>query len=76
MSTDSRLKAILAIPFRWTRDWGGLLTNAFGVFAGGYAIWLILPGGDSDFKMLFTDAAMPIVSLLMTILAWRASRQA
>jgi PAS domain S-box-containing protein len=74
MSTDSRLKAILAIPFRWTRDWGGLLTNAFGVFAGGYAIWLILPGGDSDFKMLFTDAAMPIVSLLMTILAWRVSR--
>lgn len=74
MIIGSNMKAALLIPVRWTRDWGGLLTNALGLFAAGYAVWIILPGGDSEYKMFFTDTAVPVASLSMTLLAWRASR--
>ena len=74
MITNGNVRSTLLIPLRWTRDWGGLLTNAFGLFATGYILWLIFSGDDPNFKTLFTDSAMPTVSLLMTILAGRASR--
>jgi hypothetical protein len=59
---------------RWTRDWGGVLTILFGLWTVGYVLWLSFSGSDSDFKSLVTDAAMPAISLVMTALAWRASR--
>jgi PAS domain S-box-containing protein len=59
---------------RWARDWGGVLTILFGLWTVGYVLWLSFSGSNSDFKSLVTDAAMPAISLVMTVLAWRASR--
>jgi PAS domain S-box-containing protein len=59
---------------RWARDWGGVLTILFGLWAAGYVLWLSLSGSSSESQTLVTDAAMPAVSLVMTALAWRASR--
>jgi PAS domain S-box-containing protein len=55
-------------------DWGGLLTILLGVFAAGYELWLSLGHSSSDYKAIFTDAAMLPVTLVMTALAWRVSR--
>jgi two-component system cell cycle sensor histidine kinase/response regulator CckA len=56
------------------RDWGFLLTTLLGLFAAAYEVWLGFGHSSSDYKALFTDAAMPAVTLVMTALAWRASR--
>ena len=59
----------------WTRDWGGLLTVAAALFFVYYVLWLFVVQPTEQQKVWLTDLAQPAVSLLMTILAWRASRQ-
>jgi PAS domain S-box-containing protein len=59
----------------WTRDWGGLLTVAAALFVVYYVLWLFVVQPTEQQKVWVTDLAQPAVSLLMTILAWRASRQ-
>jgi len=59
----------------WTRDWGGWLTIALGLFFSGYVFWIFFIQPSEDNKILVTDLAQPLISLSMTILAWRASCQ-
>ena len=59
----------------WRRDWGGLLTIALGSFFIFYVIWIFLVQPTEENKTLVTDIAQPLVSLAMTVLAWRTSRQ-
>jgi hypothetical protein len=58
----------------WTGDWGGRLTVFSGLFFIYYACWIWLVQPTEQYKILVTDIAQPLVSLSMTILAWRASR--
>jgi PAS domain S-box-containing protein len=58
----------------WTGDWGGRLTVIFGLFFIYYVCWILLIQPPEQYKILVTDIAQPLVSLGMTILAWRASR--
>jgi len=44
------------------------------MFAVGYELWLGFSHSSADYKTIFTDASMPPVALVMTALAWRASR--
>ena len=57
----------------WTDDWGGRLTVIFGLFFIYYVCWILLIQPTEQYKILVTDLAQPLVSLGMTILAWRAS---
>jgi PAS domain S-box-containing protein len=59
----------------WQRDWGGVLSTALGVLFVGYVVWNFCFNPTDEHKTLVTDIAQPIVSLGMTILAFRASRQ-
>jgi hypothetical protein len=59
----------------WTRDWGGILTVSSALFFIYYVFWILLVQPTEGHKILVTDIAQPLVSLSMTILAWRASRQ-
>jgi PAS domain S-box-containing protein len=56
------------------RDWGGLLTILFGLWAVGYILWLSFSSSSSEHKTIVTDVAVLPVTLVMTALAWRASR--
>ena len=59
----------------WPRDWGGLLTVFAAVSFVGYVGWIFIVQPPDEQKTLATDLAQPMFSLIMTILAWRASRQ-
>lgn len=59
----------------WHRDWGGVLTTALGLLFVGYVVWNVCLGPSDETKTLITDIVQPLVSLGMTILAFRASRQ-
>ncbi|MDX6382577.1 MAG: two-component system, cell cycle sensor histidine kinase and response regulator CckA [Blastocatellia bacterium] len=72
-SNSGWLKTTMILP-KWASDWGWLLTILLGVFTGGYELWLKFGHSGSDYKTIFTDAAMPPIALVMTILAWRVSR--
>ncbi len=59
----------------WLRDWGGVLTIALGLLVSLYVPWLLFSDASDERKTLITDLVQPLVSLGMTILAFRASRQ-
>jgi cbb3-type cytochrome oxidase subunit 3 len=59
----------------WMRDWGGVLTLGMGLFFIGYVFWIFVIKPSEEVNILVTDCAQPLVSLGMTLLAWRASRQ-
>ncbi len=59
----------------WHREWGGLLTIAAAAFCAFYVIWIFLIHPTEEHKILVTDLAQPLISLVMTVLAWRTSRQ-
>lgn len=59
----------------WMSDWGGRITIVLGLFFVSYVLWLYVVQPNEDQKVLVTDLAQPVFSLVMTILAWRASRQ-
>ncbi len=59
----------------WIRDWGGLVTIGLALFFVYYVLWIFLVQPSDEHKVLLTDIAQPVFSSLMTILAWRASRQ-
>jgi PAS domain S-box-containing protein len=75
MMNLTRVQKFAAATRSWARDWGGLLTIVLGVLFIVYVVWLFLLHPTEEHKTLVTDIAQPIVSLGMTILAWRASRQ-
>src|SRR6476659_10322042 len=59
----------------WQRDWGGALTTALAFVFLSYVAWMVFGQPSDKYKTLVTDLVQPIVSLGMTILAFRASRQ-
>lgn len=59
----------------WLRDWGGLLTIGLALLVISYLPWLLFSGASAEHKTLITDLIQPLLSLGMTILAFRASRQ-
>ena len=59
----------------WHRDWGGVLTTALAFLFLSYVTWMVFGQPTDEQKILVTDLAQPLVSLGMTILAFRASRQ-
>lgn len=59
----------------WIRDWGGVLTIGASLFFVYYVCWIFVVQPADQTKVLVTDLAQPALSLIMTILAWRASRQ-
>jgi PAS domain S-box-containing protein len=59
----------------WLRDWGGVLTLGMGLFFIGYVFWIFVIKPADQVNTLVTDCAQPLLSLGMTLLAWRASRQ-
>jgi len=59
----------------WLRDWGGLLTIALAIVMVSFLSLLLFSGASADHKTLVTDLVQPLLSLGMTILAFRASRQ-
>jgi hypothetical protein len=59
----------------WLRDWGGLLTIALAMVVISFLSLLMFSGASADHKTLITDVVQPLLSLGMTILAFRASRQ-
>ncbi|MGZ5481648.1 MAG: ATP-binding protein [Pyrinomonadaceae bacterium] len=70
-----RARKVAAAIRSWAGDWGGMLTIALGVFFLGYVFWIYFIQPSEDNKILVTDLAQPLITLAMTILAWRASRQ-
>jgi PAS domain S-box-containing protein len=64
----------VALAANLVPDWGSVLITMFGLFGIGYELWLGFGRSSSDYKTVFTDAAMPLVAVVMTLLAWRASR--
>ncbi|MEA2206895.1 MAG: two-component system, cell cycle sensor histidine kinase and response regulator CckA [Blastocatellia bacterium] len=62
-------------PGQLLRDWGGVLTIGLAMVTISYLSWLLFSDADDARKTLITDLVQPIVSLGMTILAFRASRQ-
>ena len=59
----------------WHRDWGGVLTTTLAFVFLSYVAWMVFGQPSDEYKTLVTDLAQPLVSLGMTILAFRASRQ-
>jgi PAS domain S-box-containing protein len=59
----------------WHSDWGGALTTALGLLFVSYVVWKFFFNPTEAHKVLITDITQPIVSLCMTILAFRASLQ-
>ena len=59
----------------WLRDWGGLLTIALALVMISFLSLLLFSGASAERKTLITDLVQPFLSLGMTILAFRASRQ-
>ncbi|MDT4966771.1 MAG: hypothetical protein QOJ64_1508 [Acidobacteriota bacterium] len=58
----------------WNRDWGGVLTTILAAFALAYISWISFVRPGDDIKTVVTDIAQPLISLGMTVMAWRASR--
>lgn len=71
-SNVARLKTALQ---PWISDWGGLLTVSASLFFLYYVYWIFMVHPPDQQKVLVTDLAQPTLTLIMTILAWRASRQ-
>ena len=71
---DNLTRRITSLLRQWTRDWGGLLTILFGLWVVGYVLWLSFSSSNSEYKTIVTDVAIVPVTLIMTALAWRASR--
>ncbi|MDQ1708045.1 MAG: two-component system, cell cycle sensor histidine kinase and response regulator CckA [Pyrinomonadaceae bacterium] len=59
----------------WHRDWGGILTIGAACFFLCYLAWMFRLQPSEANKTLVTDLAQPMISLLMTVLAWRTSRR-
>jgi two-component system cell cycle sensor histidine kinase/response regulator CckA len=75
MNLNMKLKGVALAARSWTKDWGGVLTVALALLFICYIVWIFLLHPTEEYKTLVTDIAQPFVSLCMTILAWRASRQ-
>ena len=58
----------------WSHDWGSFLTVCSGLFVIFYFFWIFLVQPAEEYKKIVTDIAQPVISLFMTMLAWRASR--
>jgi len=69
------MREVIGAARSWTSDWGGVLTIVLGIFFIGYVAWIFLFHPAEGSKILVTDIAQPLISLSMTALAWRASRQ-
>ncbi|MGZ8842049.1 MAG: ATP-binding protein [Pyrinomonadaceae bacterium] len=59
----------------WTSDWAGWLTTLMSLFCISYVGWIFLGNPSEENKTLVTDIAQPLITVGVTILAWRASRQ-
>lgn len=66
---------VIEVGRNWIRDWGGWLTIALALVATSFLPWLLFSGASPEHKTLVTDVIQPLLSLGMTILAFRASRQ-
>src|SRR5574341_1461727 len=59
----------------WTHDWGGLFTIAAALFLVWYIFWIFVIHPFDEAKVLVTDIAEAVISLIVTVLAVRAARQ-
>jgi PAS domain S-box-containing protein len=69
------VRAVAVAARSWASDWGGLLTIVLAIFFVGYVFWVYLLHPSDENNTLVTDIAQPIISLAMSVLGWRASRQ-
>ena len=79
METYSQSETTLTRGFNpaasWLRDWGGWLTIGLALVVISFLPWLLFSAASAEQKTLITDLVQPFLSLGMTILAFRASRQ-
>jgi signal transduction histidine kinase len=71
-----RAVAIPGWPRAWSRDWGGLVTAAFGVYTLLFMLWFFFRWGGEEAALVIANLAPLPMDIAGAVLAWRAATHA